>query len=231
MAFRFLRNLVGGDDVPEASGDLRGPLDLDVGDRVEYYQRSFTVTGILRLREKGEQRTQYHLRDGGGELWVLEAESDRELVLSLQRPVDPGLLPPEAGPDLLWEERRLTPVHEGSAEVRHRGEIPPGKVRRVRYREYQDEAEEVLLVVEWWAHHVEVRSGEFIHEAELSLHRRGQEDFDPRPPPRVDIQALADARRAIEEAGLPPEEAAPPPDLAEARRKLAALGDAPAAEE
>ena len=174
--------------------DMAGPLRLAPGDRVAYYQNWYSVVWVAAVTEGGESRHQYHLQDERGAAFVLVAEVDGDMVLTLQTPTERTLTPPEEGEPLKLGAARLEPTHRGEAKVIATGEVPGHVVDTFLHREFEDEDEEVLVVFENWGVHEEVRTGEYVHEGELAFERATDESYDPKPPPRVDAEAMREAR-------------------------------------
>lgn len=172
-----------------------GPLRLDPGDRVTHYRRTFTVVWSAALTEDAGTRHQYHLADEHGRPMVLVAEEDRELVLSLQGPVDRPLAQPAEGAFVSLAGRRLLPARRGEALVSAAGNIPGDLTATVVHREYVDDEEEKLVVFERWGDRPEVRAGEYVHEGELAFERQADDGYRPRTPPRIDAEALREAQQ------------------------------------
>ena len=183
-----------------APADLRGPLGLAVGDFVEYYQDKFAVVGVRRLQGEGPAVWHYCLREETGPTAVLCFEEGPEPALWLQRAVDA---------EIPWEQDVLDGIADepfklttrGRATVRSVGDA--GASPSVSYREFEDSSGDRTVVLEDWGGRREVRVGELVHEAELTLHRSGQE--------------------ASLESRIDPEDSGAPSEAARGSRDAAAL--------
>jgi hypothetical protein len=104
------------------------------------------------------------------------------------------------------------------------GGIPSEKRDQVTVTAYEDEDELAVLFVEDWDGYLEVRAGDFIHENELVLHRQRDEDeWEIKPPPRIDLRSLNEARREKQLDQQKQAEKQQKSDLEMAREKLAAF--------
>lgn len=218
MSFGFLKTLFrreGGAVAPE----LRGPLDLGPGDRVDYYQRGYYVTGVVALAADGLTIHQYGLRDADGTDAILsvDAANGDEPVLSLQEIV-PEDARPEVGPDgIVVGGAPLRRVREVAARALVAGDVRPEKSGEVRVVAYEDDEEIRVVVAETWPGYVEVRAGEYLYENELDFRREGQEErFEVRPPPKLDRRSILEARRARAEARAAKAASPAPPPPADA---------------
>jgi len=200
MAFGFLKGLFrakGKLDVSQP--DLRGPLNLGPGDSVSYYQDAYSVTGVIVLVEGIETRYQYFLATPSAERRILTAEQDRDLTLTLQQIVEETLPDYDGGDAIEWNGEPLQLTNRGRAEAWCLGDLPPEKVNEVAYREFEDDEEEALLVLEHWGQTLEVRTGEVVHEGEFTFERQGHPEFEIKAPPRIDLRTLSEARHARQE--------------------------------
>lgn len=231
MAFGFLKSLFHAkNDLGDLQPDLRGPLNLGPGDSVRYYQEQYSVTGVIVLVEGLETRYQYFLATPDAERRILTAEDDRELVLTLQKIVGDELPDYDGGDSLDWDGRPLQLTNRGRAAAWCLGDLPPERIDEVAYREFEDDDEEALLVLEHWGQHVEVRTGEIAHEGEFTFERQGRPDFEIKAPPRIDLRALSEARNAERESAARRSVESDQAELAAVREKLRNLALEEAAE-
>ena len=128
---------------------------------------------------------------------MLVAERDQELVLSIQAPLPGGDDQPMIRlTAATWCGRAYTRSHEGTAQTLCVGDIPPEKSGIVETLEFEDGDGIRLLVQEQWGDFAELRSGEYVHEGEIVIHRQGDDEYVARPPPNVDLKSMNEARRA-----------------------------------
>lgn len=164
-----LKSIVGGADGGSAAGPS-GPLSLAPGDAVGWYRERWAVAGVRRLASPGQVTWHYCLRARDGSATVLAAEEGETPALWIQRPVDA---------DLPWDTEVLDGIADepfklsshGQASVTQFGDTPVPQARSVSYREFEDAAAERTVVLEDWMGTREVRVGEAVHEAELTLVR------------------------------------------------------------
>jgi len=211
-----------------SDSEFRGPLDLVPGDRVLYYQQEFTLAGVIFLVRGKERRCQYHFLDA----------SEMHVVLAFEPGPDPQItlehaLAQEDHPDVSGDAIDLdgtTFVLKTTLDVTAFciGGIPGEKGSAAACRAYEDEDEMEVLNVEDWGGYVEIRKGEVIHENELVVRRqRDEDDWEIKPPPRIDLRSLNEARRSRQLAETRATEQQKVDELAAAREKLAAFSEEP----
>jgi len=208
--------------------EFRGPLDLVPGDRVLYYQQELTLAGVLFLVNGKERRCQYHFLNAEENHAVLVFDGGPEPRITLEYPLPEKERPDATGDTLDLEDTAFTLKSAFDATAFRIGGIPVEKGAAASCRLYEDEDDMEVLAVEDWGGYVEVRKGSAIHENELVVKRqRDEDDWEIKPPPRIDLRSLNEARRATQIAERERAETQEAADLAAAREKLAAFEEEP----
>lgn len=153
-----------------APADLRGPLRLAPGDAVGWYREKWAVAGVRRVEGQGQVVWQYCLRSRDRSTAVLAVEEGTEPTLWLERP---------AADEVPWDKDVLDGIADepfelsshGKADVEQFGDVPTPHARTVSFRQFEDGSGDRTVVLEDWQGHREVRVGESVHEAELTLVR------------------------------------------------------------
>jgi hypothetical protein len=207
-----------------AEHEWGGPLDLVPGDRVTYYQQELTLAGVVFLAEAKNRHCQYHFLDQEERHVVIAFSSGPDPVISIEHPIPEEGHPSIEAEVFKHEDTTFKRGEETAFTAFSFGGIPTEKGDEVKVTAYEDEDELAVLRVEDWDGYVEVRAGDFIHENELVLHRQRDEDeWDIKPPPRIDLRSLNEARRAKQMARKKVVEEKKKSDLDAAREKLAAF--------
>jgi len=153
-----------------------GPLDMRPGDKVDYYDESFILTGLRVLNSEGPQVFLYCLKDEVGRKVVLAAVEGEVAEYSLQRFTDH---------EVRWEAERVEDLGEdevfefkaeGRARLQHVGDTWVRTAKQVDFRVYEDEASDQLLVLEDYNGERETRRAEPLYEGEFSVHREDVEN-------------------------------------------------------
>jgi len=211
-----------------SDAEFRGPLDLVPGDRVHYYQQEFTLAGTVFLVKGKERRCQYHFLDGSGMHVVLAFDAGPEPQITLERPLLEADRPDTTQDRLDLDDTTLALKTAMDFTAFCIGGIPPEKGSKATCRFYWDEDEMEVLTAEDWNGYIEVRRGEVIHENELVVRRqRDEDDWEIKPPPRIDLRSLNEARRAKQIAEQEVAQRRKTDEMADARQKLAAFAEAP----
>jgi len=217
---------------PPSDDEFRGPFNLEPGDRVLYYQQEFTLAGVIYLVNGKERRCQYHFLDADEMHFVISFGVGPDPTISLERPIPEEDHPDLDGDAVTHDDTTFRLRTNFDATAFALGGIPAEKGDSAGCRHFDDEDELESLVVEDWGGYLEVRHGELVHENELVIKRqRDEEDWEIKPPPRIDLRSLNEARRSKQLEAREAEQRQQADELAAAREKLAAFHDDTAWEE
>ena len=151
----------------------RNPLNLQVGDIVEYDLAEYKVIGKLIYEEGGYLWYDYHLFDGQKHLW-LGAEDDDELEIGLYKKLDVNhqlyvQLQNETPKKLTYEGKEYTLIEGGKANIRAEGRVGAKTGQRVQYWDYEA-SNGSEISVERWGNELEISIGQEVKESLLEYY-------------------------------------------------------------
>jgi hypothetical protein len=172
------------------------------------------------------RRCQYHFLDADEQHVVLAFDAGADPQITLERPLAEEDHPDATGETVEYDDTEFRRKDTIEASAFCIGGIPGEKGAAADCSFFEDEDEMEVLVREDWGGYVEIRRGEVIHENELVVKRqRDEDDWDIKPPPRIDLRSLNESRRAKQLAEREEKQREEEDALASAREKLAAFHD------
>lgn len=165
-------DLFKGDNGKEDSVTARTPLNLQVGDILEYDLVDYQVIGKVTYKQEGYVWYDYHLSAGEDNLWLFAEDDDQlKLVIFEKLPFKEDLYSKIGSkpPDKISRgEKEFSLVETGQAEITVEGQVGAKTGQRVRYADYVSGQQ--WLSVEWWGAELEISQGKEISESLLDYY-------------------------------------------------------------
>lgn len=145
----------------------RDLFNIQVGDIVEYDLADYQVVGKMTFYDGGYEWLEYQLAGDSGSCW-LSVEMDDELELAIYEKIP--LKVSEPIPKAIeWGGVQYKLSEQGIARVRGDGRSQYGTGMDVRYFDFSDDNEEMLLSVEIWGGDIEASTGKPIEDYEIKI--------------------------------------------------------------
>ncbi|WP_093044148.1 DUF4178 domain-containing protein [Thalassobacillus cyri] len=145
----------------------RTPLNIQVGDIVNYDLVDYEVVGKITYREHAYEWFGYQLLEGHSTIW-LSAEMDDELELGIYRTIKLPVSKPF--PDTLeYEGKTYHKDGEGDARVVGEGRSANVNGQSISYADYIADDETDYLSVEAWGSDTEVSHGYDIEPYDIKI--------------------------------------------------------------
>jgi co-chaperonin GroES (HSP10) len=167
-------------DDKEGKVEARTPLNLKVGDIVEYDLVEYQVIGKIVYKEGAYTWYDYHLAVGGDRFWLFAEDDDRlELALFEKLPPEDELyskFQSETPNSVVKDGEEFSLVEQGEAQITVTGQVGAKTGQQVEYADY--DAGDKLLSVEWWGNELEVSQGEKVTESLFKYYPGDTEEVD-----------------------------------------------------
>jgi hypothetical protein len=145
----------------------RTPLNLQVGDIIEYDLIEYEVIGKVTYQEGSYEWYDYHLAAGKDNLWLFAEDDDQlKLVmfekLSLEEKIYSEFQ--SGSPTKINKDGKdFSLVEEGKAKIIVEGQVGAKTNQQVKYADYV--AGDQWISVEWWGSELEISHGQEITES------------------------------------------------------------------
>ncbi|TDX51539.1 DUF4178 domain-containing protein [Orenia marismortui] len=151
----------------------RTPLNLQIGDIVEYDLMEYKVIGKIDYEEGGYKWYDYHISDGKNNLW-LSAEEDDELEVGLFKKLDSGdelysKLQEKIPNKITFNNQAYSLIEEGNANIMVEGQVGAKTGQRIRYWDYEASNGEQVSV-EKWVNELEISIGQEVKKSLLEYY-------------------------------------------------------------
>ncbi|GGC93756.1 hypothetical protein GCM10007216_25620 [Thalassobacillus devorans] len=145
----------------------RTPLNIQVGDIVNYELVDYEVVGKITYREHAYEWFGYQLLEGRSTIW-LSAEMDDELELGIYRTIKLPVSQPFPS-KLEYEGNAFHKDSGGQARVVGEGRSSNVNGQMIQYADYISEDEKEYLSVEAWGSDTEVSLGHDIEPYDIKI--------------------------------------------------------------